>query len=181
MNLFFAVMFLSAIAVLVFVNTLKLPMPIVTNKNYAKSFRTGFFFLALNSLVGFLILFEDWHDYLSIKSSLLFFAVYYIVSNLLRNYSPDTLILSIDTTIDDLTFNKITCEMAMDNLRLIVYGLEFKDIISPIVNEHFEIDRKFQSVCASIEQLLDQFKESNQSIRLAIIDSVEKKFLILMN
>ncbi|HRG01195.1 MAG TPA: hypothetical protein PKZ75_08770 [Bacteroidia bacterium] len=139
-------------------------------------------FLTTCSIYFLLCIINNWKIYSMWSSSFIFFGFYFVLSKLIETIQKNPLIDEIDYLIDDVVFNKMTPEAAINNLKLIVIGLEFKDAISPLLIEYFEIEKNVREKINYINQIAIKTSEENDEIkRKALIDGLNSNINYFIN
>ncbi len=151
--------------------------------NWLKNlFLSIIFFLTACSIYYLLCIINNWKINSMWKSSFIFFGFYFVLSKLIETIQKNPLIDKIDYLIDDVVFNKMPPEIAIDNLKLIVVGLEFKDAISSLLIEYFEIEKGIREKINYINQIAIKTNDENDEIkRKALIDGLNNNIIFFIN
>ena len=157
-------------------------IPISSNNNTAfiKKWGSLLFILilalALNLLYIIYIQLPRLDEYTSIKLGLVLFSLHFITSKLLSTTERNLLLNQIDELIDDVTFDNKSVTAGEETLKLIIYGLQFNKIISPLINEHLELTKSDKDNCDLIIERLDQLKkETDNKQKELLVDAITKQ------
>lgn len=145
------------------------PLPIGNLKskqtNNLKNILLIIVFAACLSSICFLIFtIENWNLYSMWKSSFVFFGLFFVLKKMIDTFQRNPLIDEIDYLIDEVTFNKMESEIALKNLKLIINGLELKDVTSRILIEYFNIEKTVREKINYINQIALKIKEETDDI-----------------
>lgn len=117
---------------------------------------------------------DNWKIYSMWKSAFVFIGLYFVSVKIIETIQKNPLIDEIDNLIDDVVFNKIDSDTAIANLKLIIVGLEFKDAISPVLIEYFEIEKVVRDKITYINQIAEKVKEETDEIKKkALIEAID--------
>lgn len=156
-------------------------LPIKSNNNTAfiKKWGSLLFILilalALNLLYIIYIQLPRLDEYTSVKLGLVLFSLHFITFKLLSTTKRNLLLNQIDELIDDVTFDNKSVTAGEETLKLIIYGLQFNKIISPLINEHLELSKSDKDNFDLIIERLDQLmKETDIKQKELLVDSITK-------
>ncbi len=116
-------------------------------------------------------------DYTSIKLGLIFFSLHFVIEKLFSSSQPNTLLRQIDDLIDDITFDKISISDGEKRLKLIIYGLQFNHIVSPLVDENINLTKQFNEYCEILKKRIERLNsEKNETDYQILFDAIRNKF-----
>ncbi|HEY5534241.1 MAG TPA: hypothetical protein VIL99_04775 [Ignavibacteria bacterium] len=139
--------------------------------NYFKNvFLVAMFTACISSIYFLILIIQNWNIYNMWKSSFVFFGLYFVIQKIFETLQKTPLIDEIDYIIDEVTFNKMNSDTAINNLKLIIKGLEFKDAFSPLLIEYFNIEKTVRDKMNYITQIFSKTQEEKDAItRLALL------------
>lgn len=134
------------------------------------------FALALNLLYIIYIQLPCLDEYTSVKLGLVLFSLHFITFKLLSTTERNLLLNQIDELIDDVTFDNKSVTAGEETLKLIIYGLQFNKIVSPLINEHLELTKSYKDNYDLIIERLNQLKEETyDKQKTLLIDAIFKQ------
>lgn len=108
------------------------------------------------------------------KLLLIYAGIYILVGKLLDAHKKYPLIDQVDYLIDSVVFEQISEDEVVKKLKLIVFGLEFRDIISPNMERLIILNEMIRAEMNLIKDLIDKFGVKKDAIeRKALHDAIE--------
>lgn len=144
--------------------------------------------LVINLLVMILYVFSlyplckviTWDDYEIWKLSLVLFGLYFVIKKLIDDTERNSMIDAIDDLMDDVFFENVSSiEEAQNRLKIIVFGLEFKDLFAPQVKEFIAIHDKLRNSIEKTKNRVDKYIEVENELKIPLKESVAQNLLDL--
>jgi hypothetical protein len=117
-----------------------------------------------------------------IKSGFLLYSLIFLSSKIIHYSNHNPLILKIDGISDKVLFDDLDSVKAINELKLIIFGLEFEGVISPYIIKHFELTEifniDFENAKISIDTFVNHTSEKDKAF---LFDSLEENNLKLID
>lgn len=164
------------------ISLIKIPFPQGKIKNKSGNWLKYLLLFMMYSLSIFSIYFlahniENWKIFSMWKSSFIFFGFYFVLIRIINTTEKNPLIDEIDILIDEVIFNNMNHQDAIKKLQLIIHGLEYKDAISPLLIEYFNLEKIIKEKLNYINEITLKLKEETDDIKKkALADAVKANF-----
>ncbi len=98
----------------------------------------------------------------NLKAAFILFGGYFVILKIIQSLNEYPLLLKIDNLIDKVVFDKITADEGFSEIRMIVIGMEARDILAKDINDFLESCEEVEISIAKMKNHLEFFQSTGR-------------------